>query len=250
MATGAWVVLAIVLLIVIVLALGLRPLKVPRQVSFEGIEDDAVVRAYDRISRWPQFKALRWLVVQELKRHHPSGILVDAGCGPGYLIATIARSLPHLSIIGVDISEEMAERAKQNLSSLGLADKVIFRQGDIQALPFEDNSVDFLVSTLSLHHWSDPKRALQEIHRVLEPDGQFLIFDIRRDSRYLFYWLIQFAQRFVIPSVMRKANEPTGSLLAGYTTAELKAMLSETPFARWQVKPGFGWAFAWGKKDN
>lgn len=248
MATWVWVVLAIVLLIVIVLVLGLRPLKVPRRVSEEGIEDDAIVQAYDQISRWPQFQALRWLIVQELKSHQPTGILVDAGCGPGYLIANIAKSLPHLTIIGVDISQEMVNRAAQNLSSLGLAEKVSFRQGDIQALPFEVNSIDFLISTLSLHHWSEPKQALQEIHRVLKPGGQFLLFDIRRDSKYLFYWLIRFAQRFIIPSVLRKANEPTGSLLAGYTTAELRTMLAETPFQHCDVKPGIGWSFAWGRK--
>lgn len=248
MATWVWVVLAIVLLIVIVLVLGLRPLKVPRRVSEEGIEDDAIVQAYDQISRWPQFQALRWLIVQELKSHHPTGILVDAGCGPGYLIANIAKCLPHLTIIGVDISQEMVNRATRNLSSQGLAKKVSFRQGDIQALPFEVNSIDFLVSTLSLHHWSEPKQALQEIHRVLNPGGQFLLFDIRRDSKYLFYWLIRFAQRFVIPSVMRKANEPTSSLLAGYTPAELKTMLSATPFQQYNVKHGIGWSFAWGRK--
>ncbi len=250
MATWIWVVLAVVLLILVILVLGSRPLKVPRKVSFEGIEDDDIVRAYDQISQWPQFKAIRWLIVRELKNYHPSGILVDAGCGPGYLITTIAKSLPHLSIIGVDIAEEMVQKAAKNMSSPGLSEKVSFRQGDIQALPLEADSIDFLVSTLSLHHWSEPKRALQEIYRVLKPEGQFLIFDLRRDGRQLFHWLIQFAQRFVIPSVMKKANEPINSLLASYTTAELGILLSETFFRQWDVKPGLGWSFVWGKKSN
>jgi ubiquinone/menaquinone biosynthesis C-methylase UbiE len=248
MAIWVWVIAAVILLIVIVLSVGYRRLNLPHQASFEGIEDDEVVRAYDRISRWPQFKLLRWFVVNELKSHHPKGILVDVGCGPGYLIAAIAKSLPHLSIIGVDIAEEMVQKAARNLDSLGLAEKVSFRQGDIRALPFEANSLDFLISTLSLHHWSEPKQALQEIERVLKPGGQFLIFDLRRDSRRLFYWLIRFAQTFIIPSVMKRVNEPTGSLLASYTPVELEALLSETLFKRWQIKPGLGWLFVWGHK--
>lgn len=248
MATWIWIVLAIALLIVIVLLIGCRRLSVPHKVSPEGIEDDEIVQAYDRISRWPQFKLLRRLIVNELKSYHPEGILADIGCGPGYLIATMAKSLPHVSIIGVDIAEEMVLKATGNLSLLSLAEKATFRQGDIQALPFETNYLDFLVSTLSLHHWSEPKQALQEMYRVLKPEGQFLIFDLRRDSRRLFYWLIRFAQKFVIPSVMNRANEPTNSLLASYTPVELEAFLSETSFKQWKITPGFGWVFVWGRK--
>jgi ubiquinone/menaquinone biosynthesis C-methylase UbiE len=244
-----WIVLAIVILISGILTLGSRPLKVSRKASFEGIDDDEVIRAYNKISQWPQFKAIRWMIVHELKNHHPEGILVDAGCGPGYLIATMTKSLPHLSIIGIDIAEEMVRKAAQNLSSLRSTAQTNFRQGDIQALPLETNSVDFLVSTLSLHHWSEPKQALKEIYRILKPEGQFLIFDLRRDGWRLFYWLIQFAQRFVIPSVMRKANEPVNSLLASYTTTELEALLHETPFLQWRVKPGLGWVFICGQKQ-
>jgi ubiquinone/menaquinone biosynthesis C-methylase UbiE len=177
-------------------------------------------------------------------------ILVDAGCGPGYLIAALTKSLPYLSIIGVDIAEEMIQKGAYNMSQLGLSEKVSFRLGDIQALPFEDNSIDFLVTTLSLHHWSEPKKAINEIYRILKPGGQFLIFDLRRNSPQFFYWLIQFAQRFVIPPVMKRANEPTNSLLASYTTSEMKTLLSETLFKQWNVKPGILiWLFAWGRKE-
>jgi ubiquinone/menaquinone biosynthesis C-methylase UbiE len=248
MAIWVWVIVAVVLLILIILSVGWRHLNVPRKISPEGLEDDEVVLAYDKISRWPQFKLIRWFIINELKRYNPQDILADIGCGPGYLIATMAKSLPHLSIIGVDISQEMVQKAALNLSSLGLAKKVSFRQGDIQKLPFETNSLDFVVSTFSLHHWSEPKQAVHEIYRVLKPGGQFLIFDLRRDSRLLFYWLIKFAEAVVIPSVMKRANEPTGSLLASYTPVELETFLSETSFKQSKIKPGLGWVFVWGRK--
>ena len=160
----------------------------------------------------------------------------------------MVKSFPHVSIIGVDIAEEMVQKAAKNLSSLGLSDKVRFRQGDIQELPFETSSLDFLVSTLSLHHWSEPKQAMQEIDRALKPGGQFLIFDLRRDSRRLFYWLIRFAQIFILPSALKRINEPTRSLLASYTPVELEALLSMTSFKQWKIKLGFGWVFVWGRK--
>jgi len=243
-----WIILAITFLVLIITILGYPRVTFPRQLSVEGVENPEAVQAYDRISRWPQFKLMRRMIVSELKKNHPNGIIVDVGCGPGYLVAVITRELPHLHIIGVDIAEKMIEVATHNLSSLGLSEHVEFRQGDVQKLPFEDNAVDFVVSTLSLHHWSDPKQALQEIYRVLKPEGQFLLFDLRRDSRRLFYWLLRFAQRFVVPAALRRINEPIGSALSSYTPVELEALLSETSFQKWRIKPGIGWMFVWGCK--
>jgi ubiquinone/menaquinone biosynthesis C-methylase UbiE len=54
-----------------------------------------------------------------------------------------------------------------------------FQVGDVAALPFADNSVDLVVSTLSLHHWDDPAAGFNEIVRVLGPGGQAWIYDFR-----------------------------------------------------------------------
>jgi len=249
MAIWVWLILLVALLVLLVLVFGLRRVKLPRQASFEGIEDEEVVHAYDRISRWPQFKLLRQLVVRELKAHNPEGTLADIGCGPGYLIANMAKAFPRLSIIGVDIAEEMVQQAADNLASLGLAENVSFRQGDIEELPFEDNSLDFVVSTLSLHHWTKPERALQEVNRVLKHGGQFLIFDLRRDCRKLFYLLLRFATACVVPVALRRVNEPLGSALSSYTLLEAKAFLRGTAVGEWCVKPGPIWLFIWGCKN-
>jgi ubiquinone/menaquinone biosynthesis C-methylase UbiE len=243
---AVWIVLGLVL--ISILFLGLTRVKLPRQTGFEGIESPEVVQAYDRISRWPQFKVLRHIIVRELKKYHPKGMLVDVGCGPGYLVAVIARAFPDLRITGSDISEEMTAKATRNLAALGFVDRVEFRQGDVQKLPFADSSVDFVISTLSLHHWSGPPRAFREIYRVLKPGGQFLVFDLRRDCRRFFYGLVWFAQTFVVPEAMRATNEPINSVLSSYTPDELAAFVATLPLKQWRVKPGWGWMFLWGQK--
>jgi ubiquinone/menaquinone biosynthesis C-methylase UbiE len=53
-----------------------------------------------------------------------------------------------------------------------------FRHGDVEALPFADNSFDVITTRYSAHHWPNPLAALQEFRRVLRPDGQLLINDI------------------------------------------------------------------------
>ncbi|MFC1912689.1 class I SAM-dependent methyltransferase [Chloroflexota bacterium] len=245
-----WILLGIVLIILVILVIGSRRIDVTHQIGpAEGIEDVETTKAYDRISQWPQFRLLRKMIIRELRRHHPQGILADIGCGPGYLIVDVVRSFPKLSIIGMDISEEMTQKAEKNLSALGFGEGVVFRKGDIHDLPFESNSIDFIISTLSLHHWSEPIKAIREIHRVLKREGQFLLFDLRRDSPRLFYWLMRFAQTFILPSAMRRMNEPTSSVLASYTFPELKQMLAATQFKQWNVKKGIFWSFISGRKN-
>jgi SAM-dependent methyltransferase len=65
--------------------------------------------------------------------------------------------------------------------------RVDFRVGDVASLPFPDASFDAVVSTFSLHHWSDPARGLSEIYRVLRPGGVARIYD-------LVDWLRRFEQ--------------------------------------------------------
>jgi len=246
-----WILTGLILVVLALLVAGSIRLDAPRSVSpDEGIDDIEVARGYDKISRWPQFRLLRKLIIAELRRSRPQGTLVDIGCGPGYLIVDILKAFPQLSVIGVDIAEEMLQWAAGNLSGPAFSKRISFRQGDIHELPFENGSVDFVVSTLSMHHWSEPSKALNEIHRVLKPEKRFLLFDLRRDSPQLFYWIMRVAQTFVLPAAIRRINEPTGSALSSYTYPELKQILSRTPFKEWNIKQGLFWSFVTGEKTS
>jgi ubiquinone/menaquinone biosynthesis C-methylase UbiE len=176
------------------------------------------------------------------------GILVDIGCGPGRLTLLIAQRHPDLHIIGVDTADKMIEAAISNALSLGISSKVEFRLGDAAALPMNDSTVDFAVSTLSLHHWSDPNRAICEIHRILKPGGQLLLFDLRRDSPRLLFLLMSIAQRFIVPADLRRINEPITSLLSSYTQSELQDMFIQLPFKECKIEGGLGWTFVWAAK--
>jgi ubiquinone/menaquinone biosynthesis C-methylase UbiE len=109
---------------------------------------------------------------------YSSGTLLEVGSGPGRLALRLARAASELSVIGVDLSPAMVERATRRATEAGLAEQVRFEVGDVGALPFPEESFDVVVSTLSLHHWPDPPRALAEIHRVLNRGGEALIYDI------------------------------------------------------------------------
>jgi ubiquinone/menaquinone biosynthesis C-methylase UbiE len=226
-----------------------RRIELARNTGLEAIESPEAARAYERISEWPQFRLLRRLVAGRLARYGPAGTLADIGCGPGRLAILIARRYPALRVLGVDASAEMVDRAAAHAASLGLADRTEFRCGDVARLPLADESVDFAVSTFSLHHWADPERGLQEIHRVLKPRGQLVLFDLRRDSRRFVYWLLRFATRVVVPPALRRVGEPVGSLLSSYTAAEVRELFDELPFGQYEVDGRAAWAFTWAGKS-
>jgi ubiquinone/menaquinone biosynthesis C-methylase UbiE len=240
--------IAIGILAVIFIGLGFSRITLPRRPGFEGIEDPGVAIAYDRISRWPQFRMIRRMIIGKLAGCQPMGTLADIGCGPGYLTTLITRRFRHLHVVGFDTSSEMIRTATLNASSPGISDRVEFREGDVGNLPQPEGTLDFVVSTLSLHHWSDPGLGLTEFHRVLKPGGQVLIFDLRRDSLRFFYWLLRFAQTIVVPVALRRVDEPLGSLQSSYTLDEVKDLFSRSPFNEWRVEGGPGWVFAWAGK--
>jgi ubiquinone/menaquinone biosynthesis C-methylase UbiE len=104
--------------------------------------------------------------------------VLDVGTGLGTVALLIADSYPHLAVSGVDVSAAMITIARSVEPALGV-DPVDFRVADVVALPLEDDSVDLVVSSLSLHHWADPAEGLREVVRVLRPGGQAWIYDLR-----------------------------------------------------------------------
>ena len=244
-----WIWITAFVAIIVLLLICLHRVRSERVVGpEEGIEDDATVDSYEKVSRMLPFKILRILAIRRLKKMDPRGLLADIGCGPGYFTGDMARALPDVTITAVDIADEMLVRARRNLSSPDIADRINYQQGDIHALPFEDNSLDFVVSTFSLHHWAEPPRAFREIHRVLKPQGQFLIFDTRRDSPWLYYQALKLAQKFILPSQLQEKNEPTSSVMASYAPEEAVDFCEGIPFSGLSANPGFFWLFVSGYK--
>src|SRR5262245_33291501 len=107
------------------------------------------------------------------------GVVLDAGCGSGRLAVEIAKRRTDLHVRGIDLEPAMIDVATRHANRENLADRVEFTVADLDDLPLPDNSVDMIVSTASLHHWTDVGAVIASLNRVLRPDGRMWIYDLR-----------------------------------------------------------------------
>lgn len=99
------------------------------------------------------------------------GRLVEIGCGGGASTNAFATKLPGYHCTGLDISEPAIGLARDRFRR----DNLAYRTGDCLALPFEDGSLNAVVSRDVIEHIPDIGQALAEIDRVLKPRGVVVI---------------------------------------------------------------------------
>ena len=104
--------------------------------------------------------------------------VLDIGCGSG-LDAFVAAKItgPQGRVIGLDVSPEMINKAKENLAFLGLSN-VSFEVGEAEALAYEDRTFDVVISNGAFNLTLSKEEALKEAFRVLRPGGRFMIADM------------------------------------------------------------------------
>jgi ubiquinone/menaquinone biosynthesis C-methylase UbiE len=100
--------------------------------------------------------------------------LLDVACGPGLVVCAFA---PHVrEAIGIDVTPAMLDRARKLAAEKRLAN-VIWRQGDVYALPYDDASFTIVTTRFSFHHFLDPAAVLGEMVRVCAPGGRIVVVD-------------------------------------------------------------------------
>ena len=134
---------------------------------------------YDAFAHRLLLRSLFEGIAQDIARVAPEGARVlEVGCGPGRLSILLARR-HGLRVTGLDLDPAMIELARANAAAASDGDTPSFEVGNVSALSFPDESFDLVVSTLSMHHWTDVRAALNEIGRVLRPNGRALLWDLR-----------------------------------------------------------------------
>jgi len=148
-----------------------RPAKRPEEI--EAVYEDMA----PRFARFEPLDRLFTGRYREQLFFRASGRVLDVACGTGINF----RYLPEdVELVGLDLSEPMLERAREQAAELGRdAD---LRRADATELPFDDDSFDTVISSLSTCTFPEPVAVLREMDRVCRPDGRILLLEHGRSS--------------------------------------------------------------------
>ncbi|BAZ19815.1 type 11 methyltransferase [Kalymmatonema gypsitolerans NIES-4073] len=177
---------------------------------------DLIGQKYSR-TRVPDYRIVNALI--ELLSLPEGSAIADVGAGTGGYSRSLANQ--GFSVYAIEPSSVMRKQAQQH-------PQIEWFTGYAEALPLRDNSVDGVISILTIHHFSNLKKAFQEMHRVVK-DGAIVVltFDIRLAEKIWLYdyfpWLWEDAARFL------PLNEVT-ELIQANTTRRVEAMPLMLPY--------------------
>lgn len=177
--------------------------------------------------------------IKILKTFPKASSLLDVGCGDGLFLLHLSKHLPHMQLLGMDISPEGIDEAQQSLQRWQKTNPnigVSFRLQQQYALDLPTNSFDVVLLTLVCHHLSDNELVIFLARAHLAARKAVIINELHRHR--LARWL------FVIVSPLLFQNrlithDGAISIKRGFTRAEWRLLLQKAGIHNYQLK----WCF-------
>ena len=156
----------------------------------------------------------------------PGQTVLDLGSGGGLDCLLASKRVGNSGhVIGVDMTPEMLQRARAAAERLH-AGNVEFRQGFLEALPVDSNTVDVAISNCVINLAPDKSKVLKEVFRVLKPGGKMAVSDIVTDGP--------------LPADIKDSLSAWAGCIAGaLDVREYQAELADAGFTQIEVTPTY-----------
>lgn len=201
--------------------------------AYKGFPMEGVIAGWYAKTTFKDLKRHQSMARQLVDKIPARGSVLEIAPGPGYFCIELAK-LGNFQITGIDISKSFVEIARRNAQQAGL--KIDFREGNASAMPFKDETFDFTFCQAAFKNFSEPVKAIAEMYRVLKPNGKAVIVDMRRDAssedieREVNGMKLDPVNRFMV-----KWTFDHMLLKSAYSVDEMKSMVAQSPFGKYQV---------------
>jgi len=175
-------------------------------------DSDNFIQTFDELPLWSASFGLLLLKHLELKT---SLTVADIGSGAGFPLLELAERLGNSSkIYGVDPWKTANERVKQKIKNYNIRNVELI-EGPAEKLPFEDQSIDLIVSNLGINNFSDADIVFKECKRVLKPNGKLALttntFGHWKEFYEIFYSTLGSLKKEKLIEVLKKDEAHRGT---------------------------------------
>ena len=140
--------------------------------SYSFNDSDEFINTFDELPLWSASFGLLMLKHLELK---PNLTIIDIGSGTGFPLIELAGRLGNsCKLYGLDPWKNANIRAKLKIKNYNLLN-VEIKEGSAEQIPFENNSVDLIVSNLGINNFDKPRDVFKECNRVLKAKGKLVL---------------------------------------------------------------------------
>ena len=190
------------------------PFKDSKESKKKQVENmfDKIAFRYDFLNRFLSAGidvGWRKKAIRQLVSSNPKNIL-DVATGTGDFALTCYEILKPEKITGIDISEGMLDIGRKKIEKAGLEQKIELLNGDSEAILFDDNTFDAVTVAFGVRNFENLEKGLDEIKRVLKPEGKLIILEFTKPSLPVIKQLYNFYMNTVTPKIgkiIAKNNE-------------------------------------------
>lgn len=214
----------------------------------EQVKDmfDSIAPAYDFMNRAMTLgidRRWRSIAIGMLDDREYDHIL-DIATGTADLAILMAHRLDPISVIGLDLSEQMLAKGRRKVEDEGVVDIVKLVQGDCLQLPFPDDSFDLVTSAFGVRNFENLLAGYREMYRVLRPGGRVCIIELSTPTSSMVKPFYNLYTHHIIPTIGRAVSSDRRaysylpeSIAAVPQGADMTALMERAGFTACSFRP-------------
>ena len=164
---------------------------------------DNIAPYYDFLNRFLSLgidTIWRKKMIAQMNQKKPQNIL-DVATGTADVAIEIAKRTEAKKVTGVDISAQMLEIGRKKIQKKGLTNTISLELGDSEKLNFPDHTFDAVTVAFGVRNYENLEKGLQEMKRVLKPDGELLVLEFSRPTLFPFKQLFNAYFKYILPAI-------------------------------------------------
>lgn len=193
--------------------MGATNLNMASYLNYQFKDTESFINTFDEAPLWSASFGLLLLKHVELKSDQT---VIDIGSGAGFPLLELAGRLGNsCKLYGIDPWKNANVRAHQKIENYGYSNVSII-EASAEQIPFENNTIDLIVSNLGINNFENPEIVFKECHRALKPNGKLaLTTNLNghwKEFYQLFYYTLENIDKANLIPILKKDEEHRGTI--------------------------------------